>query len=233
MKAFGPSVGFAYSPQWGGFLTGHGKTVFRGGYRLAYDPAFYNIYINISTAAPFVFLQTFTTTTGTNSATLPLPAVPTGPNVRAALGAFITPGVFDPRTQNETQIPTNFRPDQVQSYSFGLERAISKNSAFEARYSGNHATNQFQRINGNPRIDALAAAYPQFTTGLTPCAATQEVGPGAGTDVGRVHCGTGVVRLRQNSAYSDYNAVQTEFRANNMFQQLTMRTGYTWSKSTG
>ena len=56
-NSFGPSVGFAYSPQWGGFLTGHGKTTFRGGYRLLYDPPFYNIYINMSSSAPEVFLQ--------------------------------------------------------------------------------------------------------------------------------------------------------------------------------
>jgi hypothetical protein len=232
MKAFGPSIGFAYSPQWGGFLTGRGKTVFRGGYRMAYDPPFYNIYLNISTAAPFVFLQTFTNTTATNSTNLAMPANPLGPNVRAAMASFITPGVFDPRTQNQTDIPKDFGPDHVQSWSFGFERSLSRNAAFEARYTGNHATDQFQTINGNPFITKLATDFPQFTTGLTPCAATQEVGVGAGTDLGRVQCGLGVVRRRQNSAYSDYNALQLEFRANNLFKQLTMRTGYTWSKNT-
>src|SRR5205823_6566080 len=29
-----------------------------------------------------------------------------------------------------------------------------------------------------------------------------------------------------------YHGVQTEFRANNLFKQLTIRTGYTWSKTT-
>src|SRR5262249_19753527 len=43
--SFGPSFGFAYSPQGGGkWLTGNGKTTVRGGYRLLYDPPFYNIY---------------------------------------------------------------------------------------------------------------------------------------------------------------------------------------------
>lgn len=36
---------FAYSPQWSGFLTGHGKTTIRGGYRFLYDPPYYNIYL--------------------------------------------------------------------------------------------------------------------------------------------------------------------------------------------
>jgi hypothetical protein len=100
MNSFGPSVGFAYSPQWGGFLTGHGKTVIRGGYRMLYDPPFYNIFLNVSTASPYGFLQTIT---GAGLAGLTLPATPTGPNVRASLSSSIATNTFDPRTQNETK----------------------------------------------------------------------------------------------------------------------------------
>ena len=74
-NSFGPSVGFAYSPQWGGFLTGNGKTTIRGGYRLLYDPPFYNIYINMSSSAPEVFLQSFS---GAAANSKPLPSVPNG-----------------------------------------------------------------------------------------------------------------------------------------------------------
>ena len=49
---------------------------------------------------------------------------------------------------------------------------------------------------------------------------------------GRANCDLGVVRSRNNSGVSDYHGVQTEFRANNLFKQLTLRTGYTWSKTT-
>jgi len=55
---FAPSIGFAYTPKWGGWLTGEGKTVVRGGYRLAYDPPFYNIYLNMMSSAPIVMAQT-------------------------------------------------------------------------------------------------------------------------------------------------------------------------------
>src|SRR6478752_5197540 len=68
-NSFGPSVGFVYSPQWGGFMTGHGKTTFRGGYRMLYDPPFYNIYLIVATSAPEVFLQSVA-----SPATHPLPA---------------------------------------------------------------------------------------------------------------------------------------------------------------
>jgi hypothetical protein len=230
-NSFGPSVGFAYSPQWGGWLLGHGKTTFRGGVRMLYDPPFYNIYINESSSAPNVFLDSFTGSTPTKAKTLPIPAVPTGPNVRASLQPFLTPGVLDPRTQAETNVTPNFGPDKVNAASFGFERELTKNSAFEARWAGNRAYDLFQTFNGNPFIGGLAAAFPQFTTGLTPCPATQQVGLGAGSDVGRVNCGQGILRSRGNGGFSYYNGVQLEFRTNNLFKQLTIRTGYTWSKT--
>ncbi|HEV3036770.1 MAG TPA: TonB-dependent receptor [Candidatus Angelobacter sp.] len=226
--AFGPSIGFAYSPQWGGWLTGNGKTVLRGGYRLAYDPAFYNIYLNISTSTPEVFLQSLT---GANAAANPLPANPTGPAVRSQLAPFLTQGTLDPRTFNQTISPTNFTPDRVQSYSLGIQREITKSAAVEARYVGNKAENLFQSVNGNPFIADLKTAFPNLVPGLTPCPTTQQVGPGAGTDVGRVNCGVGVLRSRTNTGYSYYNGLQLEFRTINLFKQLTMRTSYTWAKT--
>src|SRR5262249_14357340 len=51
---FGPIIGFAYSPNIGGA----GKTVIRGGYRINYEPEFYNIFLNVATAAPVVNLGT-------------------------------------------------------------------------------------------------------------------------------------------------------------------------------
>ncbi|HEY6349367.1 MAG TPA: TonB-dependent receptor [Candidatus Angelobacter sp.] len=235
-NSFGPSIGFAYSPQWGGFLTGHGKTTFRGGYRMLYDPPFYNIFVNISSAAPETFLQTIT---GAAAAALPPPGVPIGPNVRTQLAASITPNVFDPRTQNETTVSPNFGPDKVNAWTFGVEREVTKNAALEARYSGNHGYNLFQTVDGNPYAGTAAKpgllqTFPQFVpnaSSITPCAATTQSGPGAGTDIGREACGLGVSRTRNNGAFSNYNAVQVEFRANNIFKQLTMRTGYTWSKA--
>lgn len=235
-NSFGPSVGFAYSPQWGGFLTGHGKTVFRGGFRELYDPAFYNIYLNIASATPQVFNQSIA-----SPGTHPMPAAPTGPNVRNLLQPSFTLGVFDPRTFNESNVTNNFSPDRVYSWTFGFERQIGKNSAFEARYAGNRGTNLFQSIDGNPFVGTtanpgLAQVFPNLVpAGVTGCTTTQQIlGPGqtTGTDIGRVACGLGSLRTRTNTSYSDYHAVQVEFRANNLFKQLTVRTGYTFSKTT-
>ncbi|HYX54269.1 MAG TPA: hypothetical protein VE783_12510, partial [Candidatus Limnocylindrales bacterium] len=235
-NSFGPAVGFAYSPQWGGFLTGNGKTVIRGGFRELYDPAFYNIYLNIASATPVVFNQSVA-----NAGTHPLPAVPTGPNVRSALASSVTPGVFDPRTFNQSTVTPDFSPDRVYSWSFGVERQIGHDSVFEVRYAGNRGTNLFQSINGNPFVGTatnpgLAQVFPNLLpAGVSACTATQQVlGPGqtVGTDVGRAACGNGLVRVRSNTSYSDYHAVQAEFRSSNLFKQLNLRAGYTFSKTT-
>ena len=228
-NAIGPSIGFAWSPLSGGVFTGNGKTVIRGGYRYLYDPPYYNIYLNVATSAPAVFLQSIT---GANAAIRPLPAVPTGPNVRASLASGLQLGVFDPRTFNQTTIQPNFGPDRVQEWSLGVERELSRKSAIELRYVGNHAKDVFQSVDGNPFIADLQRDFPQLVPpGLTPCPATQQIGPGAGTDVGRVNCGNGVLRQRANSGFSNYNGLQIEFRANNLKNQLNIRTSYTYSKT--
>ena len=233
--SIGPSIGFAYSPQWGGMFTGHGKTVIRGGYRLLYDPPFYNIYSNMATAAPEVFNNTFSAATTPKASSLPLPVNPIGPNVRAELTPQLLTGVFDPRSFNETSLSPDFGPDKVHSYSLGIERELSKNSALELRYAGNHAVNLFQSVNANPFVADLARDFPNLVpAGITPCTTPQLVlGPGQTTNtaLGRENCAQGVIRNRTNGGFSNYNAFQAEFRANNLFKQLTIRTGYTFSKN--
>ncbi len=226
--SFGPSVGFAYTPHWGGFLTGNGKTVLRGGYRLLYDPPFYNIYLNIANSAPVVFLQNFTGASITPN--MILPSQPFGPNVRGELAGQLQKGVFDPRTNVETTVSPNFGPDKVHSWNVGLERELTKNSAVEVRYVGNHATDLFQSVNGNPIVTGNSTA----PAGLTGCTNSQILlGPGqtANPALGRASCSEGIVLERNNGGYSNYNALQTEIRANNLFKQLTLRGAYTYSRT--
>jgi hypothetical protein len=221
---WGPSVGFSYSPGWGGRLTGGGKTVIRGGYRLAYDPPFYNIWLNVASSAPQVLAQTLT---GANAAANPMPADPFGPAVRDQLAPFLVYGVADPRFFTETTVTPNFSPDRVHSWLFGIQREISPRVAVEARYAGNHGEHLFQSINLNPRISNLAADFPNsIPSGLAPC--TDNTAPG----YRRVNCDLGVVRQRTNTGVSDYQALQTQLRARNLWNQLSLLGNYTWSKTT-
>ena len=259
-NSWGPSIGFAYAVGNGGWLLGDNKTVLRGGYRLSYDPPFYNIYLNIASSSPQVLAQTLCATCANPAQ--PLPAVPTGPNVRSELSPFLTLGVSDPRSFNETSVVPNFRPDHVHSWSFGIQRELGAHAAFEARYVGNKGQNLFQSLNGNPYVgcpsgvdtannacfnaggtgdipgllpglaDGIAAGV--FSPSLLPAGITpcSQANAAVSTAVGRENCNAGVERVRTNTAYSAYNGLQLEFRTNALFKQLTMRANYTWSKDT-
>ena len=236
-NSWGPGVGFAWTPRFGGRITGSGKTVVRGGYRLVYDPPFYNIYTNIASSSPVVFLQTLSTAAGALPVgTHQLLANPTGVNNRADLAPALVRGAFDPRTFNETDISPNFGPQKTHEWSLGIQRELAQGVVFEARYVGNHALDLFQSINGNPEIAGLQAAFPNVVpSGLTPCTTpTTILGPGQTThpELGRVNCNLGVVRQRSNTAYSDYNSAQFELRSTQLWHQLTLKTSYTFSKTT-
>jgi hypothetical protein len=225
--SFGPNVGFAWTPGMDNKLLGNNKTTIRGGYRLAYDPPFYNIYLNIASSAPNVLAQTLTPTS--IGAALPsIPVSPFGPAVRSLLSPYLTFGVADPRTFNETSISPNFGPQQTSRWSFGVQREITDAVAFEARYVGNHATNLFQSVNENPYVGGIAEFFPNaLPSGVTACAT-----PAIPSALGRVNCNEGIERKRTNTAYSDYDGLELSLRSHNLWHQLTMVANYTWSKTT-
>jgi Carboxypeptidase regulatory-like domain len=230
--AFGPGVGFAYTPHWGERWFGNDKTVIRGGYRLSYDPPFYNIYLNIATAAPQVLAQGLNNTgpSGVVAGGLPLLADPVGANVREQLAPFLVFGVSDPRSFNQTRVSPNFKQDGVHSWSLGIQRELGRGVVFEARYVGNYGFNLYQSINANPFIADTFAVFPNaLPAGVTPCPAADAVVP---TAIGRVNCNEGVVRERTNTGYSHYNGLQLDLRSSQLFHQLTLHSSYTWSKTT-
>ena len=227
--SFGPNIGFAWTPGGGNWLTGHSKTTLRGGYRFSFDPPEYNIYLNIASAAPNVLAQTLTVSPSTPVLPI-LIADPFGPAVRSELAPFLVSGVSDPRNFNQTRVTSDFKPAETHRWSFNIQRELSPAAVVEVGYSGNHALNLFQSINANPYIQGIAEDFPNaLPAGLTPCAAADAVVPNA---IGRVNCNLGVERLRTNTAYSDYEAAHVELRTSNLWHQLSMRTSYTYSKTT-
>jgi outer membrane receptor protein involved in Fe transport len=245
---WGPNFGFAYAPYFWDSLFGHGKTVIRGGYRIAYDPGFYNIFLNVATAAPTVTALTF----GAGAAPVPANAF-TGQDVRDFyIGAFV-PGVRDPRTSSWTQVSNTFHNPYTQQWSLGIERELNRNMAFEVRYVGNHTVGNFATVNANPVISgtcpgtgidpntgAACAANTPGTTGLfvdfpglvpdqyAPC--TTPEGLGFAPGVNRINCERVNVRERQNSAFSVYHGLQTRFDVKS-WHNLSASFGYTWSRA--
>lgn len=233
LNNFGPNIGFAWTPNILHKLTGNNQTVIRGGYRIAYDPSYYNIFLNVATSAPVV-----------NSGTINnvgLPSTLTGAGVQGAYLSLI-PNGQNPGARNQTRVDPNFVNPYVEQWSFSVERQIASKVSFEARYVGNHGVDNFQTINGNPLICSaftgntctagLAAQDPSLIpSGVTPCTPTAAAA-GAGNGArGRVDCDFTNLRIRNNGAWSKYNGLQTEFKLRS-FHGVTANVAYTWSKAT-
>lgn len=156
-KDFAPSFGFAWSPNFKSGLLhsifGSGdQTVFRGGYGIAYTREGFNAYTSMF---------------GSNN----------GPSINLNVSPATTPGIFkagsvlfrDPSTYPFIAPPTdtsrfpllaggsasvndfepNLKPGYTQSYSFGLQRELDRNTAVEVRYVGTHGTRLWRQYNYN------------------------------------------------------------------------------------
>ncbi|HXE90806.1 MAG TPA: TonB-dependent receptor [Terriglobales bacterium] len=219
---FGPNIGFAWTPRfWEGFF-GKDKTVIRGGYRVAYDPAFYNIFANSATAAPVVNLGAIA------AANRPIPAgtAYNGAELRAAKLPFLPLGV-DPGIRAQTDVSPNFHNPYVQQWSLGLQREVTSKIGFEVRYVGNHAVGLFQTINANPRLDALLADFPDLVpSGVAPC--SDPTMPGFAQF--RPNCEKRLLRRRTNTAWSIYHGLQSRLDVQN-WHGLTAGVSYTFSRT--
>jgi outer membrane receptor protein involved in Fe transport len=220
---FAPRVGFAYTPgQRDGFLgklLGHDETVIRGGFSIAYDPAFYNLQLNAQTAAPVVFAYSL------SSNITPMPSNITGANLQQV---YAPPAGVDPRTLNQTQFAGNFKDPYSESFSLGIQRRLGNNMGFEIRYVHTEGVDLFATRDGNPYI----AGYVQYGfSDVLPAGIEPGVNTTCSVCNGRVNPNEGVVRLRDNSGHSSYNGLQTSYNIRNILHQLTLGASFTWSKT--
>jgi hypothetical protein len=246
---FAPRLGFAWSPRFGEgglkkLLFGENDaTVVRAGYSIAYDPAFYNILLNVSTSAPAVFNNLITNVGTLAAPTFRLPASPTGDVVRSSLSAFLEKNKFDPALFTQTTVNSDFHSPMSQQWSFSIQRQINRNNVAEVRYVGNKGSGLFQSINRNPDISTLFngipdfgfGAFPNFRSlipGLTPQTCVDDLAtPGVNEGIcnGRV-LKQGLIRSRENTGSSDYHGLQMRYNGR-VFNQLTLGAAYTFSKT--
>ena len=221
---FAPRVGFAWTPHMFESLLGHDKTVIRGGFSMAYDPAFYNMFLNVATGAPVVNAGSIASCVGCLAGTatavqkLDLPLIPTG----VAAG-----------TRNQTRVSTNFHNPYAEEWTLGIQREISSKIAAEVRYVGSHTVGEFLTENANPSLApllAFVAANPTapspIPAGVTPCATTGT--PGFASK--RIDCDFTNLRVRANGAYAHYNALQTQLKFT-AWRGFTGSVSYTFSKN--
>jgi len=222
-KYFGPTVGFAWKPHLFGMT--REKTVIRGGYRITYDPAYYNIFLNVATAAPVVNAGSVA------AASCTAPCLPSsgflGSDVRAGHLSDIPRGV-NPGIRLNTRVANNFKEPYTQEWTLGVQHELTSKMVLEVRYVGNHVVGNFQTVNANPSLSNLVAkGFSSFIpSGVTPCATAGT--PGASS--GRADCNFTNVRNRENTAWSRYNGLQSEFRVQN-WHGLSGAGSFTWSKT--
>ena len=222
-KYFGPSIGFAWKPHFFGMT--REKTVIRGGYRITYDPAYYNIFLNVATAAPVVNAGAIAGASCTAPCLVSSGFL--GSDVRAAHLIDIPRGV-NPGLRNNTRVSSDFHEPYTQEWTLGVQHELTSKMVLEVRYVGNHVVGNFQTVNANPRLDGLIAnGFSSFIpSGLTPCATA-----GApGQSQGRADCNFRNLRVRENTAWSRYNGLQTEFRVQS-WHGLSGAGSFTWSKT--
>ncbi len=250
---FAPRIGFAWSPRGGSgglarLLFGENDaTVIRGGFSLAYDPAFYNILLNVSTSAPLVFLNTINNNTSLTAPLFRLPPNPTGDVVRASLGSFLQKNTFDPRLLTQTQVNPDFHSPYSKQWSFGVQRQINRNNVAEVRYVGNSGVGLFQTVNRNPNIANLVngftsagfggtsftfPGFPALANGNTPlvCVNDPATPDNEAACNGRIVPGRGLIRSRENTGFSSYHGLQARYNGR-LANQLTLGASYTFSKT--
>jgi hypothetical protein len=250
---FAPRIGFAYTPRGLTRLFGEEATVIRGGYSIAYDPAFYNILTNVQGSAPFTFnnLTSNPAAPGPGNPVLfPVPSGGlTGNDVRgfAQSSGVIATNTFDPRLlANLTTVARDFHLPYSQQWSLGIQRQINRTNVVEVRYLGTHGVGLFQNANLNPRIDRLingfttagfggvAFNFPGFANlvpqGVTPLVCADDPATPANESIcnGRIS-NEGRELTRQNSGQSLYHSLQTRYNGR-LFNQLSLSAAYTLSK---
>jgi outer membrane receptor protein involved in Fe transport len=216
---FSPVVGFAWTPRVWRSLMGQDKTVIRGGFRIGYDPSFYNIFLNTATNAPVANSNTISGGPG-------VPASGMGKDVIAQLGP-LNPTGGDPGLRKQVSVGKNFHNPYSEQWNFGIQRSIGQRIAAEVRYVGNHTVGNFMNLNGNPALGMLISDgfSNLIPAGLTPCSDPTQ----PGFSRGYVDCTRTRVQLRDNRAFSRYHGLQSELRVAN-FHGLTSTLSYTFSK---
>jgi hypothetical protein len=96
----------------------------------------------------------------------------------------------------------------------------------EVRYVGNHTSSQFQSLNANPYLQPVAAAFPNVVNPASLCSTANSTLGGA--DVGYLNCGHTSVDEVGNTAFSQYQSLQTNVTTHN-YRGLTATLSYTWS----
>lgn len=211
-----PRLGFAYASQSKNFFLR--DTVWRGGWSVMNEPAFYNMLLNIQSSAPVALAYALT-----GSQITPVSDF-TGANMQRVHNPATR---IDPRTANQTQFDPSLRLPRVQVWSFGMQRRIGTRQGYEIRYVGTAGDDQFATVNGNP----LISVFNQNGWGsLVPQGVTAGSNATCANCNGRANPAFAAVRTRNNAAFNRYHGLQTRYDGR-LWNQIVVGASYTYSKN--
>jgi hypothetical protein len=153
-KAFAPTVGIAYQPNWDNSWARHlfgaaGKTVLRGGFAIAYDREGLNAFFGVAQDNPGYFGNQTAAAAGGNTGNGNFTAGSVtlgGAGTSGALSQVVqTPSAFVPTFaangavgQQEFTADPHLKPPMVESWNAGIQRELSSSMVLEIRYQANH-----------------------------------------------------------------------------------------------
>jgi len=199
---FAPRVGFSYD------VTGRQKLVVRGGFGIAYDRLYNNVFENIRFNPPFYSV-----------ATLPFVSPVTDPtlyqipfNQQALFGGGVR------ATPNPRAIDANLVTAYYQQANFGFQYEVAKDLVLESNYVGTWG----RKLVGISNLNTYNGRTALGDAGTADCV-TNPNGCRPNPNVGNIN-------LRTNGFSSNYNAWQTSL--NKRFANgLQFNANYTYSKA--
>jgi hypothetical protein len=218
--AIGPRFGFALDP------TGTGKTVIRGGYGIYYEPGNGNE-SNIEGL----------------EGNPPFTLAPSGFNIVGY--SNVLPGAYGPPSMSA--IPFYQKPPSSQQFNLDVQRQFGANDILTVSYVGNlgrhlaTSRNLNQIPVGVTTVNAPALAGFVGVDSVNPSNTTPMCDPSGNCNVQRIlentqqpseffnpYLGYTAITNKQNTAVSNYNALQLNFR-HTTGHGLTLQAAYTWS----
>jgi outer membrane receptor protein involved in Fe transport len=250
---FAPRVGFAYTPHFWKSIFGEDETVIRGGFSIAYEPAFYNILLNVQGSAPFsaaIALNTANALASSTNGPFPLPGgTATGDVIRSGASAsgVLPLGKLNPLFLSQTTVAPDFHSPYSEQWSLGIQHQFGKNHVGEVRYVGTRGVGLFQNAIGNPFVGTLVNGIPNWEgtgvnmpsfanlipAGITPLNCTNDPST---LFVNESVCNGRVLRQstiteRVNSGSSIYHSMQSRYNGRFLNNSLNLSAAYTWSKT--
>jgi carboxypeptidase family protein len=135
-RNFAPRIGFAYTPRWGRFLTGEGKTTIRAGYGIFYDGLFSNIIDNTAESQPNTQGGSISSQTG-----------------RGQMNASTFPGItaINPML-TVFSMASNLHNPLTQQWNIDVQRELPLNLVLTLAYVGTRGEHLFANQDFNPQV---------------------------------------------------------------------------------